>query len=232
MSRAILVLAVLAVASTTGAVLAQDDEHTPAAVVGHEQMHEETEAEHGEHGAAHGHDVSQIKWLPSTAEGDERDYPAYLWMVVNFLVLAGLLYFAGRKTVARFLKERRDRLMASIDEASRLKEEAEGRHAEFSEKLDRMKEEEDRIREDLVTAAEREKERLVADAGTRAEKMRAEARKLVERERAEAQLVLRREAADKAVGVAREILLKKIGPGEHRRLVEDYMKLLDTQVKS
>jgi F-type H+-transporting ATPase subunit b len=230
MNRAILVMTVLAVALAAGPVMAQHEEHTPAAVVGHEEMHEEAGEAHGEHG--HGHDVSQIKWMPSTAEDEERDYPAYLWMVINFLVLVGLLYFAGRKTVARFLKERRDRLMASIDEASRLKEEAEGRNAEFTEKLDRMKEEEGRIREELVTAAEREKERLVADAGTRAEKLRAEARKLVERERAEAQLVLRREAADKAVGVAREILLEKIGPGEHRRLVDDYMKLLDTQVKS
>jgi F-type H+-transporting ATPase subunit b len=229
MRRTIALIAVLCVA-LPAAALAQDEEHTPAAVVGHEEMHEEAAGEH--HGGHGGHDISQIKWLPSTAEDDERDYPAYIWMVVNFLVLAGLLYFAGRKTVARFLKERRDRLMASIDEASRLKEEAEGRHAEFSEKLDRMKEEESRIRDDLVTAAEREKERLIADAGTRAEKMRAEAKRLVERERAEAQLVLRREAADRAVEVARDILTKKIGPGEHRSLVDDYMKLLDTQVKT
>jgi F-type H+-transporting ATPase subunit b len=231
MNRVIVLAALLASAALSGPALAQEEEHTPAAVIGHEQVHEEAEAGHEEQGG-HGHDISQIKWLPSTAEDDERDYPAYVWMVINFIVLAGLLFFAGRKTVAKFLKERRDRLMASIDEASLLKKEAEGRHAEFTEKLDRMKEEEGRIREDLVTSAEREKERLIADAGTRAEKMRAEARQLVERERAEAQLVLRRETADKAVGVARGILVKKIGPGEHRRLVDDYMKLLDTQVKS
>lgn len=230
MTRTILMAVLLAASWMPGAALAQDEEHTPAAVVGHEKAHEE--AGGAEHGGGHGHDISQIKWLPSTAEDDERDYPAYVWMLINFLVLAGLLYFAGRKTVSRFLKERRDRLMASIDEASRLKQEAEGRHAEFSGKLERMKEEESRIREDLVTAAEREKERLIADAGTRAEKMLAEAKQLVERERAEAELVLRRQAASRAVDVASEILLKKIGPGEHRRLVDDYMKLLDTQVKS
>ena len=229
MTRLVAITALLAAVAVSGPALAEQEEHMPAAVVGHEEMHEEAVEAHGEH---HGHDISQIKWLPSTAEDDEREYPAYAWMVINFLVLAGLLYFAGRKTTARFLKERRNRLMAAIDEAARMKEEAEGRHAEFSEKLERMKEEESRIREDLVTAAEREKERLIADAGTRAEKMRAEAKRLVERERAEAQLVLRREAADKAVGVAREILVKKIGPGEHRRLVDDYMKLLDAQVKS
>ncbi len=228
MTRVIVIAALLAASPLPGTALAQDEEHTPAAVIGHERVHEE--AGHEEHGG--GHDISQIKWLPSTAEDDGRDYPAYVWMLINFLVLAGLLYFAGRKTVAKFLKERRDRLMASIDEAALLKEEAEGRHAEFSGKLDRMREEEGRIREDLVTAAEREKERLIADAGTRAEKMRAEARQLVERERAEAQLVLRREAAGKAVDVARDILVKKIGPGEHRRLVDDYMNLLETQVKS
>jgi len=230
MTRVIVIAALLAASSLPGTALAQDEEHTPAVVVGHERVHEV--AGHEEHGGGHGHDISQIKWLPSTAKDDGRDYPAYVWMLINFLVLAGLLYFAGRKTVAKFLNERRDRLMASIDEAAQLKEEAEGRHAEFSGKLDRMREEESRIREDLVTAAEREKERLIADAGTRAEKMRAEARQLVERERAEAQLVLHREAARKAVDVARDILVKKIGPGEHRRLVDDYMNLLETQVKS
>jgi len=229
MTRAIVIAALLAVVPVSGTAMAQDEGTTPSAVVGHEQMHEEAEAGHGEHGG--GHDISQIKWLPSTAEDDERDYPAYFWMLINFALLASLLYFGGRKTVARFLKDRRDRLMASIDEATRLKKEAEGRHEEYSTKLARMKEEESRIREDLVTGAEREKERLIADAGIRAEKMHAEARQLVERERAEAQLVLRRDAAEKAVGVARGILVEKIGPGEHRRLVDDYMKLLDTQVK-
>jgi F-type H+-transporting ATPase subunit b len=153
-------------------------------------------------------------------------------MVINFLVLVGLLYFAGRKTVERFLRDRRDRLMASIDEASRMKKEAEERHADYSGRLERIKDEEQRIRDELVTAAVKEKERLVADAGARAEKMRSEARTLVDREQAEASFVLRRETAGRAVDVARSILEQRIGPGEHRKLVDEYMRLLESQVKT
>lgn len=212
------------------AVHEQAEHHEgPAAVLGHgEPGHEEGHDEHG----GHGHDISQVKWLPSTAEDDERHYPAYLWMVINFLVLLAILYYAGRKTVARFLKERRDRLMASIDEASHLKQEAQERHRDYSGRLSKIEHEEERIRDELVTAAVKDKDRLMADAGARAEKMRSEAKVLVDRERAEAELRLRRETAGRAVEVAREILVKRIGPGEHKRLVDDYMKLIESQVKS
>lgn len=211
---------------------AAEEHETPTAVVGHGGGEEAEAAGHGEEHGGHGHDISQIKWLPDITGKDERKYPAFAWMVINFLVLVGLFYFAGRKTVARFLKERRDRLMASIDEASRLRKEAEERHGLYSDKLARMKEEEQSIRDDLLSAAVREKERLVADAGARAEKMRTEARLLTEREQADIQMRLRQETVNRAVEIAREILVAKVGPGEHRRLVDDYMKLLDAQVKS
>jgi F-type H+-transporting ATPase subunit b len=193
-----------------------------------------------EHGSGHevaghheGHDISQIKWLPAVgrAAKEAPRAPAFVWMVVNFLVLVGLLYYASRGTVKRFLADRRNRLMANIDEAARMKQEAEARHEEYSGKLDRMEEEEEEIREDLLTAALKDKDRLVADAGARAEKMRTEAVRLVERERAEAEFRLRREAAGRAVEVAREILAARIGPGEHRRLVDDYMRMLEGQVE-
>jgi len=205
-------------------------EDPPTAVVGHTvEVHGEGEG-HGSEQA--GHDMSQIKWLPSTSKEDAREYPAFFWMVLNFLVLAALLYFAGRKSVASFLGNRRNRIMASMDEASRIKKEAEERHAEYSRRLSRIKEEERSIRDELLGAAIRDKERLVADAGARAEKLRAEARIIAEREGEEARLVLRRETADKAVRVAHEILEKRLGPGEHRRLVEDYLQLMEKQVKS
>jgi F-type H+-transporting ATPase subunit b len=190
--------------------------------------------EEGEHGPGHGHDVSQINWVRwYWSEGYTKDEPPpFIAMVFNFAVLLLLLYFASRKTVKRYLRERRDRLMESIDEASRLKKEAEESHKLYTEKLARMKEEEEQIRDELLKAAKREKDRLVADAGARAEKMRSEAKRLVEQEQAEAAQRLKHETVTRAIEVARESLEKKIGPGEQRKLVNEYLAQLGEQVKS
>ncbi len=191
---------------------------------------EATGDEHG-HG---GHDISQINWVRwYWSEGyTKKEGAPFVAMVFNFLVLVLLLYFAARKSVARFLKDRRDRLMENIDEASRVKKEAEESHKHYAERLSMMKQEEQQIRDELLKAAVRDKDRVLADAGSRAEKMRAEARRLVDQEQAEASSRLRREAAIAAVDVAREVLTKKIGPGEQRKLVDHYLGQLGGQVKA
>lgn len=209
------------------------------AIETHEAGHDEAAEAHGEaeahaeahdeaHGGHHGHDISQINWVRwYWSEGYTKEEGApFIGMVLNFIVLLLILYWAGRKAVPPFLKNRRDRLMENIDEASRMKKEAEESHKHYSEKLSKMEKEEEEIRDELLKAAVREKERLLADAGARAEKMRAEAKRLVQQEEAEAEKRLRDETSRRAVDVARGILEKKIGPGEQRKLVDQYLTQL------
>jgi len=209
--------------------------HGAAAEAGHEEAGHGAEAHAEGHGGHKvGHDLGEInwyRWYYSPGYTKEEGAP-FIAMVLNFLVLFGLLWYFSRNSVANFLRERRDKLMASIDEASRLKKEAEERHIEFETKLQKMDQEEEKIREDLLAAAVREQERLVADAGARAEKMRAEAKRLADQEIVEARTRLRNEMADRAVDVARGILEKKLGPGEQRKLVEQYIGNLDNPVAS
>ena len=186
---------------------------------------EESAAGHGE---GHHADISQINWL----RWKKGENPPFIAVIVNFLALAAIIFFAGRKTVAVFLKDRRDRVMAEIDESARQKKEAEARHAEYADKLAHMDREEKAIREELLSAAARERDKLVADAGARAQKMREEAARLAEQEMDEAMLRLKRETADKAIDKARDAILGRLGPGEQRTLVDDYLKQLESRGKA
>ena len=47
----------------------------------------------------------------------------FVYTLVNFLILAAILYFAGRKTVVHIFRSRRERIDRALDEAERIENE-------------------------------------------------------------------------------------------------------------
>jgi len=91
---------------------------------------------------------------------------AELWVAVAFLVFVGIVLYAGaHKTIASALDSRSSRIAAELDEARRLKEEAQKLVAEFK----RKQREAEAEAESIVTAAKAEAERLAAEAKAKIE---------------------------------------------------------------
>ena len=149
--------------------------------------------------------------------------PPFIAMLINFGILAAGYYFLGRKPVAAGLQARRDTISKEIEEAQRMKHEAEERAKTYQSKLATLEDELKATRESLMRAGEAESERIVREAETKADRMRKDAEFLVEQELKQIRGELWRDTVEAAVAAAEELLKKRVTPADQERLAEDYL---------
>jgi F-type H+-transporting ATPase subunit b len=148
----------------------------------------------------------------------------FLANVINFGALLALGVRFGRKPVAEGLVKRRETLMREMDEAARLKREAEARLQTYKRRLDKVGDEIERIKSDYATQAQRDRERIVREAEEKRVRMRRDADFLLAQERKAAIERLTERTADEAVRRAEALLRAGIGEGDQRRLADEYLR--------
>ena len=136
---------------------------------------------------------------------------AETWVAVAFVIfVGGLAYLQVHKKIVDSLDQRGARIKAEIDEARRLKTEAEALLAESKRKLA----EADREAESLVAGARAEAERLALEAKAKLEELVSRRTKIAEAKiaQAEAQAVadVRAAAAEAAASAAGTILTRTV----------------------
>jgi F-type H+-transporting ATPase subunit b len=132
---------------------------------------------------------------------------AEFWVAVAFVVfLGGLVYLGVHEMMVKYIDQRRDRIKAELDEALRLKEEAQALLAQYQRKQREAEQEAAAI----IAGAMAEAERLMAEAKTKMEEFIARRGKMAETKiaQAEAQALadVRAAAAEAAVSAAEKIL--------------------------
>jgi F-type H+-transporting ATPase subunit b len=134
-------------------------------------------------------------------------FEAEFWVAVATIMFVLLLVYMGvHKRLAEMIDARRIRIQAELDEARRLKEEAQKLVAEYKRRQGEAEAEADA----LVANARAEAERYAAEAHTKLEEFIARRTKMAETKilQAEAQALadVRAAAADAAVAAAGEVL--------------------------
>ena len=132
---------------------------------------------------------------------------AEFWVAVAFvLFLGGLVYLGVHEMMIKYIDRRRDRIKAELDEAFRLKEEAQALLAQYQRKQREAEQE----AADIIAGATAEAERMMAEAKTKMEEFIARRTKMAETKiaQAEAQALadVRAAAAEAAVSAAETIL--------------------------
>src|SRR5437868_15039215 len=125
--------------------------------------------------------------------------PPFLANIINAAVLFTIIIVAGKKPIAEGLRKRKERIVQGMDEAGRMKAEAEKRLAEYEEKLKHIDTEVARIRSEMREAAELERRRVLAEAKERRDRMERDAKLLVEQETKAAREPLARETGAAAM---------------------------------
>jgi F-type H+-transporting ATPase subunit b len=138
-------------------------------------------------------------------------FTAEFWVAVAFAIFVGILiYYGVHKLIIDALDARRDRIQAELDEARRLKEEAQALLAEYQGK----QQEAEREAAAIIAGAKAEAERLGVEAKAKMEDFLARRSKLAETKiaQAEAQALadVRAAAADAAVAAAETILRETV----------------------
>jgi F-type H+-transporting ATPase subunit b len=166
--------------------------------------------------------------LASEEAGAHGEMPSIIsmsmfWRVINFTVLAVVLYKFLAKPMQTFFVGRREEIIASLEEARRNKEEAEARYRELSQRLQNRDREFEEIRRTAAENAEKLKERMIAEAHEKAQKLEEKAKASIEQEVKQAREDLKREAAEIALKMAEDNLMREITPADHRRFMDEYL---------
>ncbi len=136
-------------------------------------------------------------------------YEPETWVAIAFLILVGLLVKLGVPNLLfKALDDRSARIKAELDEALKLRKEAEGVLAEYR----RRQGEAEKTAESIILKARVEADRMAAEAQTKVEEFIARRTKMAETKiaQAEAQALadVRATAADVAIAAAETILVK------------------------
>lgn len=170
--------------------------------------------------------LTLVLLAPSTAfAGEGGGFPWVHWAtsMFNFAIFFGVLvWFAGPKVQAYFAS-RASSLKSDIDEAKRLRAEAQAKLDEFSERLEQLDDEREALMNDYHQQGEREKDRLVADAKRQVEKMQADAEVLIHQEVRKAVAKIERQAVDLAVDMAKASIESKLDAKVQNNLVDAYV---------
>jgi F-type H+-transporting ATPase subunit b len=148
----------------------------------------------------------------------------FAWRVINFLILAGVLYWLLAKKVKAFFTGRREEIRTALADAITAREEAEKKFREYAAKLDKATGEIDEITRMIQAQGLTEKERIIADARKAAEKMKEDTRSRMEQEFNKASRELRVEAVRLSTQMAGELLRKNIQADDHEVMVKDYIQ--------
>lgn len=148
----------------------------------------------------------------------------FLYRLFNFALLAGILIWAMKKAnVKGLLAGRRAEVAKVLREAEEIKEDAERKLAEYTEKLEKASSEIDEIYAAIKQEGEAEKNRIIAAANQAAERIRRQAQVAAQQEVQQASAHLQAETARLAVQLARTTLEKSVTQDDQDRFVDEYI---------
>ncbi|UCD83738.1 MAG: ATP synthase F0 subunit B [Deltaproteobacteria bacterium] len=153
------------------------------------------------------------------------------WSFVNFAILVGLLVFFAAKPLKEFFINRHRKVREEVEEAERLKREAEQRYQEHQERLSALGKELDELRNSFKEEREKDRGMILEEAERSGKRIRNEAQGIAEGEVQRVKKLLQEEAAELTVKVAGDILKKEIGHEDQERLIEDYLERMEEQFK-
>ena len=195
---------------------------------GHDGAH--GEAGHGDHGGAHGHhnefDLSHGN--PGAALEDPTEVKSDLavWTFVVFLLLLAILTKFAWGPIMAGLDKREQAIAGSIEEAQRIKDEAQKISSEYDAKLNAAAEEVRAMLDEARRDADATKQRIVAEAQEAANEERSRALRDIELAKYEALHELKQSSVDMAFGLARNVVKKEINSADHANLVQEAMENL------
>lgn len=181
-----------------------------------------------EHGHMHREDgfVSQLLWRYEN-EKDECDPknqpPPFLASLLNFGLLAFVIYRFGKKPLADALAARKKAMMQEIDTATSLKDEAEKRLRDYEDKLQNLDETLEQMKKDFAAQSEIERKHVLAEAEERRVRMKKDVEFRIEQELKAARQQLLVEAVEQAVLAAEEVLKKKVEQKDLDRSADDFL---------
>ena len=185
----------------------------------------------GGHGEPH---VTNWFSLPGLSIGlnESIKAPALGWLFVSFLIYVSIIGYIMYKNLPGFLAHRSELIKRAIEEASQAKKEAEDNARIYEERMAKLDEEINQLREDFATQGKAEFDRIEKSAETAAAKMQKDTEATIDAELQKAVSELQSETARLAYGLATEQLKKSLTVADQTRLEDAFLEDLNRQAQA
>ncbi len=163
--------------------------------------------------------------LAADPSGTAHAFPWVDWGfgILNLAIfLAIIIKFAG-PGIQKHFAERRRLFVYNLEEAARLRQEAEARLEEYSARLDSLDKQRQELLDEYHAQGEREKIRIVDAAKKQVEKMRVDAELTIQQDVKKAVADIEQQAVDLAVEMAHKLAQEKLDAAGRNRLVDRYV---------
>jgi F-type H+-transporting ATPase subunit b len=142
------------------------------------------------------------------------------WVAVAFVIFIGIVGYYGLRPILRTLDARADKIRKDIDEAERLREEAQRTLADYKKKQREAQREAEEIVEHAKTEAKRMRERAERDLEAQLERRRRLTEEKIEQAESQAIAEIRNRAADIAVAATEQLLRDNMSADHQKKLVD------------
>ncbi len=142
---------------------------------------------------------------------------------INFVLFIGILVYYLRKPLSELAATRKKKIMADIDEARRLRQEAEKTLAEYEARLANLEAEMHDIVAEAKRIAEHEKQRVLAEAVLAAERLRQDAKSRIDGERFRLEQELKKKAAELALEIADRLVRERMTETHRKQMVASFV---------
>jgi len=148
------------------------------------------------------------------------------WSLVSFGILMALLYKYALPALTEILEARERRIRDSIEQADRMKREAEQLLADYRSKLAAAQQEAHALLEEARKRAQQALEENEKRLERETEKMVQEARQEIEQKRQQALREVREHVVDLVLQTTEKILRRSLAEQDHRRLIQETLAKL------
>ena len=147
----------------------------------------------------------------------------FLWRVITFAVVFGVLAKLLAKPLKTFFQGRTYQIETELKDLDTRRAEAERRLAEVEKSIANLNQEREAMLAQFRKDGELLKQKIIAGAEKSAEKIRQQAATSAQQEALSAINALRNEMAEQVTRAAGEMIKDKLTKADHERIVNDYL---------
>ena len=149
-----------------------------------------------------------------------------VWKIINFLVLAVLIYKLGKEPIKAFLSGQRNLVSMDLDELNKLKKQALLEQKHLQRKTECLAQELIQFEDRMAQAAAKERESILAQAERESDMIIERAELWAEQSLKQAKVDLAGEILEEAAGLAEEKLKSAINQDDNRRMFQQFNEQL------
>jgi F-type H+-transporting ATPase subunit b len=144
--------------------------------------------------------------------------------IVNFTLLAVLLYFVAYKPILRMLDERSARIKQGLDDAELASRRAAEMEQEFEQRLAEARKEGQEIIAQATQMSEKARQEILETAREEARAQVEKAKEEISRERELAMSELRQQVADLSLNISEKVIGEALDQQRQRDLIADFLE--------